>query len=118
MVKQPINLKDRLNSYKYEFDLLQKVECSKEECAKYKEMVENNQPLPEGVHRYTYENGEVSHELFYTVYKPDLSDAEINEYLTYKQLGYIKTIKNCVVFFTVLTVISLVLGFLAATNSF
>lgn len=118
MNKQPVNLKEQLNSYKYEFDLLQRVECSKEDCQKYKEMVENNQPLPEGVYRYTYESGEVSHDLFYTIYKPDLTDAEIAEYLTYKQLGYIKTIKNCVVFFTVLTVISLIIIFLVATNFF
>lgn len=118
MNKQPVNLKEQLNSYKYEFDLMQKVECSKEDCKKYKEMVENNQTLPEGVYRYTYENGEVSPDLFYTIYKPDLTDAEISEFLTYKQLGFIKTIKNCVVFFTVLTIISLIISFLVATNFF
>lgn len=117
-MKNAVDLRKQLNSYKYEFDLLQKVECSKEDCKKYKEMVENNQTLPEGVYRYTYENGEVSPDLFYTIYKPDLTDAEIAEYLSYKQLGYIRTIKNCVLFFTIMAIISLAASLLAVLGAF
>ena len=115
-MKNAVDLRKQLNSYKYEFDLLQKVECSKEDCKKYKEMVENNQTLPEGVYRYVYENGEQA-DIFYTIYKPDLTDAEIAEYLSYKQLGYIKTIKNCVLFFTIMAIISLAASLIAVLGA-
>ena len=37
---------------------------------------------------------------------------EIAQYLTYKKLHMLRTIKNCVVFFVVLTIVSMVLGFI------
>lgn len=116
-MKNAVDLRKQLNSYKYEFDLLQKVECPKEESKRYLQMVKNGEPLPEGVYRYVYENGEQA-DIFYTIYKPDLTDAEIAEYLSYKQLGYIKTIKNCVLFFTIIAIISLTVSLLAVLGAF
>ena len=107
MKKEKIDLRKELRSYKYEFDLLQKIPCSKSENKKYKELLENGQELPKGVFRYKYFDDSESNE-FYTVYEPDLTEQEIVEYLTYKKLEILNTIKNCVVFFTVLTVISLI----------
>ena len=54
---------------------------------------------------------------FYTVFETDLSQQEILEYLTYKKLDLIRTIKNCIVFFTVLTVLSIILSFFIALAS-
>ena len=111
MAKQKIDIKQKLRSYKFEFDLLQKLPCSQEENKAYLDLLKAGQPLPEGVFRYEYQSGIESDE-FYTVYAPELTADEIAEYLTYKKLHMLRTIKNCVVFFVVLTVIFLVLGFI------
>ena len=116
MAKKKIDIRQKLRSYQYEFDLLQKVPCTPEENKAYLELLKSGQPLPEGVFRYMYDKTELDE--FYTVYKPDLTADEIAEYLTYKKLHMLKTIKNCVVFFTVLTILSLVLVFLSANGAF
>lgn len=68
--------------------------------------------LPKDVFSYTYQTGETSTTDFYTVYEADLSEAEIAEYLTYKKLSLLITIKNCAVFFTILAVIGIAAYFL------
>jgi hypothetical protein len=68
--------------------------------------------------RCEYDGGEKSETDFFTVYEPDLTEAEVREYLQFKQLGYIKTIKNCVVFFTVLTIVGMISMFLLMLNGF
>lgn len=45
---------------------------------------------------------------FYSVNVPELSNEEKLDYILLKKLQTLKTIKNCVMFFTVLTVISLI----------
>lgn len=117
MAKQKIDIRQKLRSYKFEFDLLQKIPCTKEENAAYLASHKANQPLPEGVYRYEYESG-VEADAFYTIYEPELTADEIAEYLTYKKLHMLRTIKNCAVFFVVLTIISLVLGFFIAVGAF
>ena len=112
MPKEKIDLREELRSYKFEFDLLQKIPCSKTENKEYQKLLSEGGVLPEGVFAYVCETGEVSTTDFYTLYEPDLSDAEIAEYLTYKKLGFLKTIKNCVVFFTVLTIVVIIAYFL------
>lgn len=114
MAKEKIDLRAELREHKYEFDLLQKIPCTKEENQKYRKLVREKQSLPEGV--YADCDYDVSLMEFYTIYEPDLSAAEIQEYLTYKQLSLIRTIKNCVVFFTVLTVIGLIASFFLMLN--
>ena len=108
MPKEKINLRDELRSYKFEFDLLQKIPCSKQENEEYKKLLKDGGVLPEGVFAYVYDSGETSTTEFYTVYETDLTESEITEYLTYKKLSLIRTIKNCAMFFTVLTIISMV----------
>ena len=112
MAKQEKNLRQVLLGYKYDMDLIQKVSCTKEENADYTARMKAGQPLPENVYRYEYETGIDGCE-FYRIYEPELTEQELAEYLTFKQLKLLSTIKNCVVFFTVLTVISLVIGFFA-----
>ena len=114
MAKQKIDIKQKLRSYKFEFDLLQKIPCSQEENKAYLDLLKAGQPLPEGVFRYEYQSGIESDE-FYTVYEPELTADEIAEYLTYRKLHMLRTIKNCAVFFVVLTIVSMVLGFILAT---
>lgn len=111
MAKKKIDLRSELRSYKFEFDLFQKNPCSKEENKKYKSLLKEGDSLPEGVYAYEYENGEKSDSEFYTIYEPDLTESEIAEYLKYQQLSFIRTIKNCVLFFTILNIIGMVLWF-------
>ena len=117
MAKKKIDIRQELRSYKYEFDLLQKIPCAPVENKAYLKLLKAGQPLPDGVFRYEYQSGIESDE-FYTVYEPELTADEIAEYLTYKKLHMLRTIKNCVVFFTVLTILSLVLGFFIANGAF
>ena len=115
MAKEKVDLRLQLEAYKEKFDLIQKIPCTKEEDKAYSQMLKNGQPLPEGIERQEFSDG---YEEFYTVYKPDLSEKEIQEYLTYKKLSLLNTIKNCVLFFTVLTIIGLVGWLLLLMGSF
>ena len=117
MSKEIANLRDALREHKVEFGLLQKIPCKNQENMEYQRLLNAGGTLPKGVFPYVYDNGETSATEFYTVYEADLTEAEIREYLTYKQLSLIKTIKNCIVFFTVLTVIGMVAGFLLAIGA-
>lgn len=112
MAKEIIDLREELRYHKFEFGLLQKIPCSKEENKEYQQLLKNGESLPDGVFAYVYDNGEVSTTDFYTVYEPQLTEDEIQEYLMYKQLSMIKTIRNCVLFFVILTIISMVIYFL------
>ena len=112
MAKKKINLRDELRAHKFEFDLLQKIPCTKQENKEYQKLLKDGGTLPEGVYAYVYDSNETSATEFYTIYETDLTESEIREYLTYKQLSHIKTIKNCVLFFTVLTIISMIAYFL------
>ena len=110
MAKEKINLRDELREHKFEFDLLQKIPCTKQQNKEYRQMLKNGDVLPEGVYSYVYGDGETCE--FYTIYETDLTESEIQEYLTYKQLSSIRIIKKCVLFFTVLTIIGMIVYFL------
>ena len=107
MAKEKIDLRQELLDYKEQFELIQKIPCTREENKAYTKLLKNGQPLPENICKYEY-SMDSDYEEFYTLYIPELSDSEIAEYLTYKKLALLNTIKNCVLFFTVLTIIGLV----------
>ena len=107
MAKEKVDLRLELLDYKEQFDLIQKIPCTKEENKAYTQLLKAGKPLPENVCQYDYTTG-MDYEEFYTLYIPDLTEAEIAEYLTYKKLSLLNTIKNCVLFFTILTIIGLV----------
>lgn len=108
MAKGRINLRDELRSYKFEYDLLQKIPCSKQKNKEYQKLLKEGGTLPKGVFAYVYDGGETSTTEFYTVYETDLTESEIAEYLTYKKISLIKTIKNCILFHTTLTIIGII----------
>ncbi len=118
MAKEKINLRDELRAHKFEFDLLQKIPCSKQENKEYEQLLKDGGTLPEGVYAYVYDGDVTSATEFYTIYETDLTESEIREYLTYKQLSLIRTIKKCVMFFTVLTIIGMIAYFLSMMTAF
>lgn len=77
MAKEKINLRNELRLYKFDFDLLQKIPCSKKDNKKYEKLLKDGGVLPEGVFAYGYESGDASTTEFYTVYEADLTEAEI-----------------------------------------
>ena len=112
-----MKLAKELEQLKYELGILQEVDCSDEENEKYRKLLQENEPLPNGIlHRNPDSSTEYAS--FYKVEKTVLSKDELSNYIQYKQLKTLTTIKNCVVFFTVLTVISLIFGFFAVMSSF
>ena len=110
MAKEKINLRNELCLYKFDFDLLQKIPCSKKDNKKYEKLLKDGGVLPEGVFAYGYETGDASTTEFYTVYEADLTEAEIVEYLTYKKLSILRTIQNCILVLTVSSIIYMVVS--------
>ena len=110
MAKEKINLRNELRLYKFDFDLLQKIPCSKKDNKKYEKLLKDGGVLPEGVFAYGYETDDASTTEFYTVYEADLTEAEIAEYLTYKKISILRTIQNCILVLTVSSIIYMVLS--------
>jgi hypothetical protein len=65
---------------------------------------DHKQDLPEGIYRYKQENR------FYRLVKDDVSEEEINRLLMLKQIKLLIAIKNSMIFFTILAIISLFFG--------
>ena len=97
----------KLLQLKHENDLCLEVDCSEEENQKYKDYEE----LPANIGRREDVNGVPSYTKFYKIVPLDISHEEVQEYCALKQTKYLKTIRNCVVFFTALTVVSLLILF-------
>ena len=110
MAKEKLDLRNELRLYKFDFDLLQKIPCSKQENKKFEKLLKEGGVLPEGVFAYGYETGDASTTEFYTVYEADLTEAEIVEYLTYKKLSILRTIQNCILVLTVSSIIYMVVS--------
>ena len=112
MANEKVDIAKELNRYRREYDLIQKIPYSYKENKEFQKMKNDGEPLPDGVVEYTV-TGEPIGE-FYHLYQANLTEAELTEYLTYKKLKMLRTIKNCIVFFTVMTVISLTLAIIGA----
>ena len=110
MAKEKINLREELRLYKFDFDLLQKIPCSKQENKKYQKLLKEGGVLPEGVFAYSQGTDDVSTTEFYTVYETDLTDSEIAEYLTYRKLSMLRTIQNCILVLTISSIIYMVIS--------
>ena len=111
-----MKLTEELEKLKYDLGILKEVNCPTEETKAFRKLLEEGKPLPEGVLQHNADD-EPEYATFYRVEKTDLSPEELSQYIEYKRLKSLITIKNCVVFFTVLTIISLALGALAVLSS-
>ena len=104
------NLREELREYKYEFGLLQRVPCSREENKKYKQLLKNGEKLPEGVYPTDVYNFDPA--TFHTEYETDLTDSEICQYLEFKKLSYLKSIKKYTGFVYGLFIFSIIAYFI------
>lgn len=108
------SLRNSLNNLRQEFQITQKQPCSTEDEKKYSQLMAEGRTLPENIivsKDYGMGNEVTYH--FYTTKNLELSNEELSEYIMLKQLKNIQTIKNCVVFFTVLSVVSLLISFIS-----
>lgn len=101
------DLKKELFRLRLEFDVIQQVYCSKDEEKQIKQLIKNKHkhPLPNDIHT----NTDGTHFRFVN---SDMSREDMDELLLYKQLKYLKTIKNSMIFFVVLVIIPLICTFL------
>ncbi len=93
------DLRTELRTMKFEFDLLQRIPCSEEENRAFKRYLDDGMDLPQGVFRYRNSDGKNSETEFYTVYDPDLTEREMNEFLKMRQMQILKSIKGTIALF-------------------
>ena len=110
-----MKIKKELEELKCALDIQEQIPCTFKENRAYAAMLTENRPLPEGVYR-SDPAGSPEYATFYTVKETALSKEELDEYVRYKQLKAILTIRNCVVFFTVLTAISIACSIIAVLS--
>ena len=109
------SIKEQLDEYRLKYDLYDQRLCTDEENEEYRKLLKQGEKLPDDVYpldsdwRNVNNSGKTE---FCRLIRPELTQEEITEYLMYKKLDMLKTIKNCVVFFTVLTIIGIILSFL------
>ena len=108
-------IKEVLDEYRLKYDLYDQRLCTDEENKAYRELLKQGEKLPEDIYPIdaSLEDMNITGKTkFLELLRTELTQAEIMEYLTYQKLDILATIRNCVVFFTALTVISLILFFL------
>ena len=108
-----MKLTKELEQLKRDLGVMQEVDCTEEENQEYLKLQRENKPLPNGVFT-RHRNGSIDALEFYRFQEISLTKEELFEYIQYKQLHTLMTIKKCVVFFTILIIISLIFGILAA----
>ncbi len=87
-------------------DLLPSEDCTFEECQDFYKRVEQREPLPDDV----WQIGDTAR--FVRLKDGAPCHEEIQQLLQLRQLRLLKSIRNMVLFFVVLTVLSLVISFL------
>lgn len=101
------NLHDELKEMELSVGLVQKVYCKvyckEEETTQFITMKRENQPLP-----YDVKHDETG---YFRYVEVDLTQEEKSRFLICRQLSYLKSIKNSMIFFVVLTIISLISTF-------
>ena len=108
MAKEIKDIKKELSSYEKEFGFVQEIECSPEEQKKFDQMFLDHEELPPDIIWYEINYSKV----FFRVHREIVTEEEKQKYLQYKQLSYIKTIRNCVLFFTALMIIAIIVAFI------
>lgn len=116
-MKDKVNLQDSLRQLRFNAMFMQQIDCTKEENVQYRKSRQNGEPVPEDVYEYKDEQGNPLGN-FYRIYETDLSPAEKEEYLLLKKSADIRTIRNCILFFTVLALFNLTISILLFFSAF
>lgn len=102
-----INAKEQLNSLRLMYGTFTRKECDEETSKKYKEIVtkeKSYEKLPNNV-KCVMSMG--TYRFFYLDSK--MTENEIYEFIGYKIITLLSTIKNCIMFFTICGIVALVL---------
>ncbi|MBQ4323136.1 MAG: hypothetical protein IJC19_04275 [Clostridia bacterium] len=100
---------------KYDEGLCKEIDCTEEENHIFLEMLHKKEKLPIDIIRRTDTNGAALNK-FFRVVPMEITHEEIQEYYALKQSKNLNIIKNCVVFFTILAVISLAATLILTLN--
>jgi hypothetical protein len=100
------NLNEEIKKMKYDFDLIQKAYCTKEEEDLLRKMEKEDKKLPENVEKDDFG--------YFRYVDIDLPEEKLSQLLLYRQLSYLRSIKNSMTFFVVLTILVLIILFLAS----
>lgn len=92
------DLNKELFRLRVEFDFIQRAYCSKDEEKHIKQLIKNKEVLPDDIHT----DSDGTH---YKYVKTDISNEDKDELLLYWQIKCLKSIKNSMTFFVVLTLI-------------
>ena len=105
-----LNPYDELIQEKIKYGLARKIPCSPQESQIYIQAIRSGQPLPTGVYKDPYAPE------FFRIAEIDLTETQRKEFFALQQIKQLTTIKNCMVFFTVLTVIALIVSIVIETS--
>ncbi len=117
MANENTSIRRALRQYRHDYELIKTKPCTEVENAEFEKIIKEGGALPKNVYPF-YVGDEPSTNRFYVVIDTDLTEDEKQEYLTYKRLNYLKTIKNCVVFFTISAIVGLVASAISAIALF
>lgn len=107
-------IKKRLKMYQVKYNLLRDRQCSKEEHDTYLKLTHTGQELPDNVYEVVTSEGAVISYRQITSDAPLLDDQERMEFLMYKNLELLRSIKNCNIFLVVVTAINLASAIIGA----
>ena len=111
-----MNFREILDEMRCEMGVFHRENCSEKDNSIYRDYIREGRPLPADVCRID-DYDEINDAEFAVITKHDLSREELVEFVQLKQLQELTTIKKCMVFFAVLTIISLILGVLGVMLS-
>ena len=112
MAKDYVGLRRELNQMQFDLNFFAKSILFKFRKSKISKRPKERRAVTENVIQYrSTSTGEYLNE-FYTVKDSGLTEDERRLYMELKKLEHIKTIKNCILFFTVTAVIGLIATFL------
>lgn len=103
-------IKDEIEEYKLECGFIKIIPCSNKENKEYEKIAEEGRAFPENVKPYTYYDGTRSGE-YYKVHEENLSFDERLEYLAYKKLSLLQTIRNCVIALLIIGIVLVIVSF-------
>lgn len=98
------DLKSELRERQINLGLLPKIYCDRDETETFHNLEKSKQPLPEDVG--------IDGTGYYRCGESDLSGDEIRQLLLFRQIQYLRTIKNCAIYFVVISITGTLLSLL------